>query len=524
MANAAGSTCCCLFFLFLVWSITNWWMAPKLGGDGLAHLLTPMKEWEQQGVSLWAAETQLSQQIIDQLREHKVDGNALIALSEESNAVVVAELGVTHLAAKVLRRKISSTLLEEETGASRDARTESKADEVKKAGKKRAKTTKKKKTGTSDAWTLFGGPSPKAEGGGDLDADAETGAETGDAPCPKGTHVSGNTCVLCGTDTYSSTTNQETCTACPAGKTTNHAKCFANDKESITCQDGSEHPITTNHGWYDCHAHGGREKCPSHWPYMCGKKTVINGNTGSDHWCKQSAADCTKYNLGGVRPCEEASLGATSVAACADPMEDADASSEGGGGGWWGWKTWVLFLAGFGCFGGHDKKLKAANRRADRERANAANERRNAQVARRVGGVGGVGELGGQEQRARMRARLNPGPDPLQRAAELDLQRQLTVSQGLTAELQRKMDLANLEKDILVRFAVAEDAAALLSALQELSALPLLNEGMAPHKQGLLLIGKARRKCLGPKRTDGGEDAWTKEIASVYGRLLKIAQ
>ena len=390
MANAAGSTCCCLFFLFLVWSITNWWMAPKLGGDGLAHLLTPMKEWEQAGVSLWAAETQLSQQIIDQLSEHKVDGNALIALSEESNAVVVAELGVTHLAAKVLRRKISRTLLEEETGASRDARTESKADEVKKAGKKRTKTTKKKKTGTSDAWTLFGGPSPKAEGGDLDDADTETGAETG-----------------------------------------------------------------------------------------------------------------------------------------ADPMEDADASSEGGGGWWWGWKTWVLFfLVGFGCFG-VDKNLKAANRRADRERANAANERRNAQVARRVGGVGGVGgvgELGGQEQRARMRARLNLGPDPLQRAAELDLQRQLTVSQGLTAELQRKMDLANLEKDVLVRFAVAEDAAALLSALQELSALPLLNEGMAPHKQGLLLIGKARRKCLGPKRTDGGEDAWTKEIASVYGRLLKIAQ
>ena len=376
MAIAAGSTCCCLFFLFLVWSITNWWMAPKLGADGLAHLLTPMSEWNQQGVSLWALETQLSQQIIDQLREHKVDGNALIALSEESNAMVVAELGVTHLAAKVLRRRISRTL-EEETGASRDARTASKADEVKKAGKKRAKRAKKKKekkkTGTSDAWTLFGGPANKAEGGGDLDADAEIGAETG-----------------------------------------------------------------------------------------------------------------------------------------TESMEDAGASSEGGGGWWWGWKTWVLLLVVFLCF-----TVRAQNREAALRLRIVRNERANAQ------------NYADRAERVRMRARLNPGPDPLQRAAQLDLremQRQLTESQGLTAELQRKMDLANVEKDILVRFAVAEDAAALLSALQELSALPLLNEGMAPHKQGLLLIGKARRNRLGPKRTDGGEDEWTKEIASIYGRLLKIAQ
>ena len=367
MAIAAGSTCCCLFFLFLVWSITNWWMAPKLGADGLAHLLTPMSEWNQQGVSLWSLETQLSQQIIDQLREHKVDGNALIALSEESNAMVVAELGVTHLAAKVLRRKISRTL-EEETGASRDARTASKADEVKKAGKKRAKRAKKKKekkkTGTSDAWTLFGGPANKAEGVCDLD--------------------------------------------------------------------------------------GG--------------------------------------------------------------------SSEGGGGWWWGWKTWVLLLVVFLCF-----IVRAKNREAALRLRIVRNERANAQ------------NYADRAERVRMRARLNPGPDQvdlqraglnrgLQRAAQLDLQRQLTESQGLTAELQRKMDLANVEKDILVRFAVAEDAAALLSALQELSALPLLNEGMAPHKQGLLLIGKARRNRLGPKRTDGGEDEWTKEIASIYGRLLKIAQ
>ena len=411
MAIAAGSTCCCLFFLFLVWSITNWWMAPKLGADGLAHLLTPMSEWEQQGVSLWAAETQLSQQIIDQLREHKVDGNALIALSEESNAMVVAELGVTHLAAKVLRRRISRTL-EEETGASRDARTASKADEVKKAGKKRAKRAKKKKekkkTGTSDAWTLFGGPANKAEGGGDLDADAE------------------------------------------------RVKKKAAAAEAWT---------------------------------LFGASLFGGGDLDAD-----------------------AEIGAETGT---ESMEDAGASSEGGGGWWWGWKTWVLLLVVFLCF-----TVRAQNREA-------ALRLRIVRAQNRAYANARVGELGGQEQRVRMRARLNPGPDPLQRAAQLDLrdlQRQLTESQGLTAELQRKMDLANVEKDILVRFAVAEDAAALLSALQELSALPLLNEGMAPHKQGLLLIGKARRNRLGPKRTDGGEDEWTKEIASIYGRLLKIAQ
>ena len=178
----------------------------------------------------------------------------------------------------------------------------------------------------------------------------------------------------------------------------------------------------------------------------------------------------------------------------------------------------MLLLVVFLCF-----IVRAKNREAALRLRIVRNERANAQ------------NYADRAERVRMRARLNPGPDQvdlqraglnrgLQRAAQLDLQRQLTESQGLTAELQRKMDLANVEKDILVRFAVAEDAAALLSALQELSALPLLNEGMAPHKQGLLLIGKARRNRLGPKRTDGGEDEWTKEIASIYGRLLKIAQ
>ena len=49
--------------------------------------------------------------------------------------------------------------------------------------------------------------------------------------------------------------------------------CWSNPTDVLTCADGSEHRITSATQWYNCDRHGGRLRCPAHWPFMCASKT-----------------------------------------------------------------------------------------------------------------------------------------------------------------------------------------------------------------------------------------------------------
>ena len=77
--------------------------------------------------------------------------------------------------------------------------------------------------------------------------------------------------------------------------------CWSNAEKKLTCKDGTSFSISSSWGWPSCENHGGRAKCPSHWPYMCNDKTNYDNMRNLDYWCKQSASDCA--SLGGLRGC-----------------------------------------------------------------------------------------------------------------------------------------------------------------------------------------------------------------------------
>jgi len=84
-----------------------------------------------------------------------------------------------------------------------------------------------------------------------------------------------------------------------AGPRRRAGTCHSISDKSLMCADGTKLAITSSSNWPSCDPHGGRAKCPAHWPYMCATKS----NRG-DYWCKQTEAQCV--TLGGVRPCPTA--------------------------------------------------------------------------------------------------------------------------------------------------------------------------------------------------------------------------